>query len=201
MGSTFCKVVVYLLECEQKFQPGTKLHALHKYVKATLKRTLGAENLHEAVRLPDGEDLNEWIAVNTIDFFNTISLLYGSMSEFCTAESCPIMSAGPRFEYQWADGVKQKRPKRCSAPEYVEHLMSWVQSELDNTELFPTQIGVPFRTDFKDRCRNIMRRLFRVYAHLYHHHLEHVVGCGAEPHLNTCFKVLTIMFPQSDTLY
>ena len=30
-------MVVYLLECEQKFQPGTKLHALHKYVKATLK--------------------------------------------------------------------------------------------------------------------------------------------------------------------
>jgi len=31
----------------------------------------------EAVKLPKGEDALEWLAVNVVDFFNEISLLYG----------------------------------------------------------------------------------------------------------------------------
>ena len=48
--------------------------------------------------LPEGEDLNEWIAVNTVDFFNQINMLYGTITEFCTEQSCPVMSAGPKYE-------------------------------------------------------------------------------------------------------
>ena len=33
----------------------------------------------------EGEDENEWLAVNTVDFFNEINLLYGVIAEFCTA--------------------------------------------------------------------------------------------------------------------
>ena len=32
--------------------------------------TLGSGNLEIAVELPEGEDLNEWLAVNTIEFYN-----------------------------------------------------------------------------------------------------------------------------------
>ncbi|EOD38426.1 hypothetical protein EMIHUDRAFT_224486 [Emiliania huxleyi CCMP1516] len=52
---------------------GTKRYQLHKFAQATL----GTGNLHEAVTLPAGEDPNEWLAVNTVDFFNEINLLYG----------------------------------------------------------------------------------------------------------------------------
>jgi DNA mismatch repair ATPase MutL len=48
--------------------------------------------------------------VNTVDFFNQINLLYGSITEFCTDASCPVMSAGPKYEYQWMDGVQVKKP-------------------------------------------------------------------------------------------
>jgi hypothetical protein len=48
------------------------------------------------VELPNGEDLNEWLAVNTIEFYNEISILYGTLIEFCTPELCPTMSAGPK---------------------------------------------------------------------------------------------------------
>ena len=51
-----------------------------------------------AVMLPEGEDLNEWVAVNTVDFFNQINMLYGTITEFCTEQSCPVMSAGPKYE-------------------------------------------------------------------------------------------------------
>lgn len=47
--------------------------------------------------------------MNTTDFFNAISMLYGMITESCTAESCPSMCAGPKYEYRWADGVKARR--------------------------------------------------------------------------------------------
>lgn len=39
----------------------------------------------EAVKLPPGEDLNEWHAVNIVDFYNAISILYGTLESFCTS--------------------------------------------------------------------------------------------------------------------
>lgn len=42
---------------------------LSEYAKATL----GSGNMRSAVMLPKGEESNEWLAVNTVDFFNEIS--------------------------------------------------------------------------------------------------------------------------------
>jgi MOB kinase activator 1 len=68
---------------------------------------LGASNLKLAVKLPQGEDLNEWFASNAVDFFNQINMLFGSISDLC---SCPSMSAGPKFEFLWCEGTAYKRP-------------------------------------------------------------------------------------------
>ena len=62
--------------------------------------TLGSGNMLLAVELPNGEDLNEWLAVNTIEFYNEISILYGTLVEFCTPELCPNMSAGPKYKFK-----------------------------------------------------------------------------------------------------
>jgi len=113
---------------KKTFSKGTKRHELHKHAKATL----GTGNLRQAVMLPEREDINEWLAVNTVDFFNQINLLYGSITEFCTPQTCAVMSAGPKYEYLWADGEKIKKPIKVSAPEYIDYLMTWVQSILDD---------------------------------------------------------------------
>eukprot|EP01094_Clydonella_sp_ATCC50884_P007883 TRINITY_DN1714_c0_g1_i1.p1 TRINITY_DN1714_c0_g1~~TRINITY_DN1714_c0_g1_i1.p1 ORF type:complete len:225 (+),score=86.94 TRINITY_DN1714_c0_g1_i1:97-771(+) len=163
---------------------GTRRYELHKQAKATL----GSGNLKAAVQLPDSEDQNEWLAVNTVDFFNQINLLYGSIGEFCTEETCPTMSAGSRYEYYWADGEKIKKPIKCSAPEYVGYLMDWVQGVLDDETIFPARVDVPFPKSFLPAIKTIFKRLFRVYAHIYYSHFEKVVTLGEEAHLNTCFK-------------
>lgn len=98
-----------------------------------------------------------------------------------------------------------------SAPEYIEHLMTWVQSNIDNEQMFPsrigainymailhtlysvefnsnTLIGVPFPKTFPSLLRQIFKRLYRVYAHIYCHHYPVIVHLGLEPHLNTSFK-------------
>lgn len=83
-----------------------------------------------------------YFILTAVDFFNQINMLYGTITEFCTEESCPLMSAGPKYEYHWADGQTVKKPIKCSAPKYIDYLMTWVQDQLDDETLFPSKIGI-----------------------------------------------------------
>eukprot|EP00768_Dysnectes_brevis_P003538 gnl/Dysnectes_brevis/251_a282_8731.p1 GENE.gnl/Dysnectes_brevis/251_a282_8731~~gnl/Dysnectes_brevis/251_a282_8731.p1 ORF type:complete len:216 (-),score=61.13 gnl/Dysnectes_brevis/251_a282_8731:84-731(-) len=147
-------------------------------------------DLKEAVSLPEGEDLSEWLAINTCEFFEQANMLYSTIAEFCTKDKadCQIMNAGPKFRYLWADGRKVKKPIPLSAPEYVSALFTWIQELIDNQSIFPTQPGVPFPKDFHRVVKQIFKRMFRVYAHIYHCHWNEVQRLGTEAHLNTCTK-------------
>ena len=81
-----------------------------------------------------------------MDFFNQVNMLYGTITEFCSPSTCPKMTAGDNYEYLWQDSTnaKYKRPTKVSGPDYVEHLMSWVQTNFNNDQYFPSKIGVPF---------------------------------------------------------
>lgn len=46
-----------------------------------------------------------------------------------------------RYEYHWADGTTVKKPIKCSAPKYIDYLMTWVQEQLDDESIFPSKIG------------------------------------------------------------
>ncbi|VDN84955.1 unnamed protein product [Brugia pahangi] len=142
-----------------------KQNELLRYASATL----GSGDLREAVKLPQGEDPNEWIAVNVLDFFNQVSMLFGTISDHCTKESCPRMFAGSRYEYVWSDG---RKTVACPAPMYIDYLMTWVHEQLDDETIFPSQIGQPFPPNFLHIAQAVVKRLFRVYAHVYHQHLE-----------------------------
>ncbi|KAL0371953.1 UNVERIFIED_CONTAM: MOB kinase activator-like 1A [Sesamum calycinum] len=83
-------------------------------------------------------------ATLAVDFFNQVNLLYGTLTEFCTPENCPTMSAGPKYEYRWADGVQIKKPIEVSAPKYVEYLMDWIETQLDDESIFPQRLGAHF---------------------------------------------------------
>ena len=163
--------------------PGSD-HRLKKIVMDTLR--IGDMNF--AVELPHGENLNEWLAANTVEFFNEISLIYGCLTEFCTKESCASMSAGPRFEYLWADGKTITKPLKVCASEYIDYLMNWVENQIHNESIFPSTIGVKFPSNFQNTIKTIFKRLFRIYAHIYHSHFHHITALEAEAHLNTSFK-------------
>jgi len=191
--------------------------------------TLGDGSLKKVVKLPEGEDRDEWIAVNgkrhgmhvcestnlsnnlivVVDFYNQINLLYGSITEFCTPQTCPEMKATSeyifpfilflpvlllatnyysRFEYLWHNPPEFPKPTKTSAPAYISNLLTWTSGLLSNTELFPTEPGVPFPDTFYPTIRQIFKRLYRVFAHMYCHHYEIVKLLQLEPHLNTAFK-------------
>lgn len=170
---------------KKKFSPGTLRYSLYKQAQASLNSGI---NLRSVVKLPPGEDLNDWIAVHVVDFFNRINLIYGTVSEYCDSASCPTMSGGGRFEYLWADGIKYKRPTALPAPQYVTLLMDWVEAQINDENIFPVSSMVPFPRSFIPICRRILTRLYRVFVHVYIHHFDRIVAIGAEAHVNTCYK-------------
>eukprot|EP00850_Spirogloea_muscicola_P021018 SM000233S07989 [mRNA] locus=s233:206296:207656:- [translate_table: standard] len=175
------------VECVELKKPGAlwvQGSSLRKHIDATL----GSGNLREAA--------TSWAAV---DFFNQVNLLYGTLEEYCTDINCPTMSAGPKYEYRWADGVTVKKPLEVSAPKYVEYLMDWIEAQLDDETIFPQRLGAPFPPNFKDVVKTIFKRLFRVYAHIYHSHFQRICSLHEEAHLNTCFKHF-ILFTHMFTL-
>lgn len=184
------------------FKPrkGNLEHIDHHVLLQEGAATLGSGDLREAVRLPEGEDLHEWIAINTVDFFNQINMLYGTLIEFCTEDSCPVMSAGPKYEYHWADGQTVKKPLKCSAPHYINCLMVWIQRQLENEAIFPSKIGAPFPRDFLNVVKVILKRLFRVYAHIYYQHFSEVRDLQEEAHLNTSLKHFVFFVMEFDLI-
>jgi len=183
------------INIKKKLKDGSKRFELHKKLEATL----GTSNeLLEAIKLPPGEDLDEWLAVNVMEFFNQLTLLYGSITEFCTAKSCPIMGAGPKYEYLWANGKDIKKPLQVSAPEYADYLMTWVQSTIEDETQFPTADDIPFPKGFKKTVKTIFKRLFRIYAHIYYSHAKEIVELGEEAHLNTSFKHFYLFIHEFD---
>ena len=60
--------------------------------------------------------------------------------------------------------------------------------QIDDSNIFPSEVGSTFPSSFKEVVKKIFKRLFRVYAHIYHSHFHEVCSLKAEAHLNTCFK-------------
>ncbi len=76
--------------------------------------------------------------------------------------------------------------------------MNWAQNLLDDEAVFPNKIGsimtylppatsfsflflgVAFPRNFRDTVKTIVRRLFRVYAHIYSNHFDHICALGIE---------------------
>ena len=58
-----------------------------------------------------------------------------------SSSSSSSSSAGPKYEYHWADGQTVKKPIKCSAPKYIDYLMTWAQDQLDDETTFPSKIG------------------------------------------------------------
>ncbi|KAF8796948.1 MOB kinase activator-like 3 like protein [Argiope bruennichi] len=178
---------------KKKFQQGTLRYSLHKRAQASLD---SAVDLQEAVKLPPGENLNDWLAVHVVDFFNRINLIYGTTQRINSKAQMLYLRFSSSFnyiqivlfEYLWADGVQYKRPTPLPAHKYISLLMDWVESNINNEEIFPVTVDKPFPRSFVPTCKKILTRLFRVFVHVYIHHFDRIVSIGAEAHVNTCYK-------------
>eukprot|EP00924_Labyrinthula_sp_SR-Ha-C_P014360 snap_masked-scaffold_20-processed-gene-3.14-mRNA-1 protein AED:0.19 eAED:0.19 QI:121/1/1/1/1/1/2/45/222 len=154
------------------------------------QRTLGSPNLHLSVRLPDGENLYEWISANTVDFYHNITLLYNLIKNHAEI-MYPNPGDGfpPGFQYRFPVLKKNKKKIiKCSCGEYCELALSWAEQKLGNEEIFPVEQNRPFPENFMFEIKDIFKRLFRVFAILYASFGKLFQRMKATRHLNTSFK-------------
>jgi len=104
----------------------------------------------------------------------------------CLRPSVSALYLLARWTYLWADGVIHKRPIKVSAQDYMQYMMTWVERQLDNPKKFP--VAPPFPRTFVAELSTIYKRMFRGYAHMFHHHAEDFEELGATEHLYHCFK-------------
>lgn len=140
--------------------------------------------------------MNEWLALNTVDFFNELSLLYGVIADEAASKFTKVGEGFPDgFEYRWKERTG-KRTIRCSAPDYVDYVMTWVEGNLQNEHIFPSRESSPFPPKFHGYVAGIFKRLFRVFAILYTNHIDSLKEIEADKHLNTCFKHFVYFFSE-----
>ncbi|BFZ58219.1 Mitotic exit network component [Savitreella phatthalungensis] len=175
-------------------EAGTKLFQLRQYAEAIL----GSGDLRTTVKLPEGEDREEWMACLVVDFMNQLKMLWAPLSDFVTPERYPSMRAGPGVEYLWQDDVKYRRATALPAKEYVENVFSWLQENIDDENKFPSELGVPFARGFDGLVKTMCKRMFRIYAHMYTEHFAIVAALGIEAHLNTSFKQFVFFVREFD---
>ncbi len=186
----FSKLFKYKLHLIKTFRPKKNIESNTSRIDFDFhsESFSSGEDLRESVKLPSSEDLNDWIAIHVVDFFNRINLLYGIVSEYCTKETCPIMSGGPKYEYLWCDNLSYKKPTHLPAEKYIGLLMEWIENQVNDETLFPCTKDIPFPKNFHANCKKLVNRLFRVFVHVYIHHFDRITQIGAEAHVNTCYK-------------
>ncbi|KAK3745976.1 hypothetical protein QZH41_014653 [Actinostola sp. cb2023] len=118
--------------------------------------------IQEMISKPEGIDYNEWIATHSkyaLGHFNTINLLYGCISEVCTATTCPMMSAPGGLPYSWQEEKGKKTKTLIPAPQYIDYVMTYVEKHVQDNAVFPSKFG---------ECW-----LENRYQHCHHHHCQH----------------------------
>ncbi|KAJ7867954.1 Mob1/phocein [Mycena leptocephala] len=166
---------------QQQPQAQKPLYLCSPFVEAALVKG----NFKTIVMLPKYVDIMEWVAVNIFDFYTNLNEFYGVLTEFCTQQNCPTMSAGTTLSYTWIN--QDRKHVHLPAPTYIDYVMTWVQNMLDDDNVFPTKSGQDFPPSFPSTVKHIYRQLLRVFAHIYHAHYAQILHLRSEPHFNSLF--------------
>ncbi|XP_046579148.1 MOB kinase activator 2-like isoform X1 [Haliotis rubra] len=152
-----------------------------------IKERVTEADFFKLVSLPPHLDYNEWLATHTIAFFNHVNLMYGVISEYCTSEgqACSSMAAPGSVQYYWYDDKGKKY--KYSAPQYIDYVMTYIQTSITDESVFPTKFGHVFPNSFETVVKKVHRYLLQVLAHIYHAHYRELLTLGLHGHLNSLF--------------
>jgi len=157
------------------------LYLCSPFVEAALVKG----NFKTIVMLPKYVDVMEWVAVNIFEFYTNLNEFYGVITECCTQQACPTMSAGQTLNYTWIN--QDRKSVNLAAPTYIDYVMTWIQNLLNDESTFPTKAGRDFPQSFPSTVKHVYRQLLRVFAHIYHSHFHQILHLRSEPHFNSLF--------------
>lgn len=150
-----------------------------------VKTALVKGSFKTIVQLPKYVDYGEWLSLNIFEMYGHLNLFYGVISEYVTPEKYPTMSAGPNTNYLWKDTNGQAI--NLPACQYIEYVLTWISSKINDQTVFPTKNGGAFPPNFVKDCKNIVRQMFRIFVHIYHNHFDKIVHLSLEAHWNSFF--------------
>lgn len=150
-----------------------------------VKTALVKGSFKTIVQLPKYVDYGEWLSLNIFELFNHLNQFYGIISDYITPELNPTMNAGPNTNYLWIDTSGQ--PVNLPADQYIEYVLTWISNKINDQSVFPTKDGGAFPPNFIKDCKNIVRQMFRIFAHIYHNHFDKLVHLSLEAHWNSFF--------------
>lgn len=158
---------VFIKKCSLTCSFGAAAVTLHKCFQCEYSRTSVAAmtmSLHWREAQVCGVKRPSHYCSKCWTFLNEVSYVYQDFElkkvhfwmVMCTLKECCMCNVNVknifllisllcvvcRYEYHWADGTNIKKPIKCSAPKYIDYLMTWVQDQLDDETLFPSKIGV-----------------------------------------------------------
>mmetsp|Transcript_5459 Transcript_5459/g.6905 ORF Transcript_5459/g.6905 Transcript_5459/m.6905 type:complete len:303 (+) Transcript_5459:202-1110(+) len=160
--------------------------------------------LPELEKLAAVEAEKEWLAANTVDFFNEVSLLYGMVENFHHQSS--RIASYRELQEEWKTKKKTIRlpPFNKGFPEgfvhaslngdgdgivYVNNVIVWLEDIIDNPGVFPELEDETFPDDFKTKyLPEMFKKMLRIFAIVYSVCWPIVVEYEADAHINTCFK-------------
>eukprot|EP00127_Corallochytrium_limacisporum_P005465 Clim_evm13s206 gene=Clim_evmTU13s206 len=156
------------------------------------KETHGMRYLQSTIIPPEDSDENDWMAVNIVEFYNEVNLVYGTIMEFCTEESCPQMTAGKNFQYLWFSGkplpADFKDNKYPPARTYINCLVDEIDRRISDDRVFPTTSGGRYPEKFRKVIKKICKCVLRIYAHMYYHHIDDILKLGVQAQVNQAYE-------------
>jgi len=132
----------------------------------------------------------DWLKMNTRDFIKIYGLLYSCIESECTEQNCPEMSAGKSFIYLWSEGEYKNNPSHLPARKYINLMIDWVYSLLDDQSEEETDGGV--EDNWAIMIKKIWARAMRLVMHLYWHHWDHLTAQDLGTLMNANTRHFTI---------
>ncbi|KAF0977051.1 hypothetical protein FDP41_003704 [Naegleria fowleri] len=159
------------------FKPVKNVQSSHHLeLSKKLESTLNQDSytdlvVQESVKLPPGENVNEWISFHMIDFYNKINAIFVLATCICGETQVP---------------KKYKKATEVSAPEYIALSIDKIENLLNDTTIFSTSGDFP--KDFRKIVKDMSKKIFRVYAHVFHQHFNEVKERKMETNFLFAFK-------------
>ena len=145
------------------------------------------------------------MASTAVDFYNELRLIWDIVLEVGIESVQPGQGFPSGFEYRWAEN-KNMTPVTCSGPQYVDHVLNWVERETSNEEIFPTSAGEfyslmpafltiitsnPLSTHFSKYCKDYLYKILQIICHHLYPSLHQIGTCG----WGLSFKYIVQTFP------
>lgn len=139
--------------------------------------------------LPPEVDETVWQYEHIRQFILELNLLVVQLLGICTSKSCPKMTGNKEFVYLCA-APAHKGQSNCNAIDYMIHTLDNATAIIHSNNF--NRVAIP--ADSKKHLHNIVRRLYRLFAHTYFNHFEIFEEFESEMHLCARFTHFTSRF-------